>query len=101
MPCRFPGYGSLIERPNAVFYLGWDAENLYVAQRYPLLPNEKPIRLNREPKRDNVGFGETCVELYVDRKGFGSIASPCRYQFMGNASGNQWDREDAIPDRAE
>lgn len=88
------GYGSLIERPNSVFYLGWDPDFLYVAQRYPFLPNEKPARLNREPKRDNVGYGETCVEFFVDRKSSGSHTSRCRYQFMGNASGNRWERED-------
>ncbi len=88
------GDGCLIARPGAVFYLGWDGDSLYVAQRYPLLPFETPVRLNREPGHGNVDSGDTRVELFIDRNSNGSVPSPCRYQFVGNAVGNQWEREE-------
>jgi len=88
------GIFGMMERPSSYFWLGWDEENFYVAQRLPMREGEKPLRCNREPKHDNVHCSETSIEVYVDRKEHGSHGSKCRYQFMGNAVGNQWDRED-------
>jgi len=88
------GIYGMMERPSSVFYIGWDPENFYVAQRLPMRKGEKPLRLNREPKHDNVYCGETSVEVWIDRGGTGSTGHRSRYQFMGNASGNKWDRED-------
>ena len=81
-------------REASVYYLGWDDEHFYIAQRMPLREGETPVRLNRKPQHDSVDPWETEIELYIDHKSTGSIGSLCRWQFMANASGNQWDRED-------
>lgn len=81
-------------REASVFFVAWDAENLYIAQRMPMREGETPVRLNRAPKHDLMDPWETVVEAYIDRKGNGSNGLPCRYQFIGNACGNRWDRED-------
>lgn len=86
-------YGMFI-RSSSYFYIGWDPEYLYFGQRLPMREGEQPLRLNREPRHDNVYCGETSLEVYVDRKSHGSHPSGCRWQFMGNAVGNRWDRED-------
>lgn len=88
------GIHGMFKRPSSYFYLGWDEENLYFGQRLPMREGEQPLRLNREPRHDNVYCGETSLEAYVDRKSSGSHGSLCRWQFMGNAVGNKWDRED-------
>ena len=88
------GIHGMFMRPSSYFYLGWDEENLYFGQRLPMREGEQPLRLNREPKHDNVYCGETSLEAYVDRKSSGSHGSLCRWQFMGNAVANKWDRED-------
>ncbi len=88
------GLSHLLRRPSSVFYLGWDEEHLYLAQRLPLREGERLLRLNREIRHDNVAPHETSLEVYVDRKSHGSHGSGCRWQFMGNAVGNRWDRED-------
>jgi len=80
-------------RPASVYFLGWDAEFIYMAQRMPLRDGELPRRLNRKPKHDSVDPWETVVEFYIDRDGNGSHGLPARYQFMGNATGNRWDVE--------
>lgn len=87
-------YTSLFLRPGGTFYLGWDADNVYFAQRLPLRPGERPKRLCRAPGTDQVSPMETSVEVWVDRKSNGSHPSPCRWQFMGNASGNRYEREE-------
>ncbi len=84
----------LMARPASLFYLGWDEENFYMAQKMPMREGEVPVRLSRAPKRDLVEAWETECELYIDRKTTGSIGSLCRWQFMGNAAGNVTDRED-------
>ncbi|MCX7936040.1 MAG: hypothetical protein N3A66_12370, partial [Planctomycetota bacterium] len=81
-------------RPGAIFYLGWDPEHLYYAVRIPMREGEKPSRLNREQKWDLMDVWETCAEFYIDTCGNGSHGLPARYQFIGTAAGNQWDRED-------
>ncbi len=88
------GIFGMIARRSSTFYVGWDEEAMYFAQRLPLREGEKLLRLNREPVHDNVQPHENAVEVYVDLQGTGSHASRCRWQFMGNAVGNQWDRED-------
>ncbi|MFA6567019.1 MAG: glycoside hydrolase domain-containing protein [Victivallales bacterium] len=88
------GVFGMFERQSSMFFVGWDPEYLYFAQRLPMREGELPLRLNREPKHDNVYCGETSLEVYVDRKSHGSHGSLCRWQFMGNAVGNRWDRED-------
>ena len=55
---------------------------------------EKPSRLNREQRWDLMDVWETCAEFYIDTGGNGSHGLPARYQFIGTADGNQWDRED-------
>jgi hypothetical protein len=80
-------------RSASVYFLGWDPEFIYVAQRLPLREGEQPRRLNRKPQQDAVDPWETVVEFYIDRKGNGSHGLPARYQFMGNAVGNRWDVE--------
>ncbi len=88
------GIYGMFERPGSMFFVGWDPEYVYFAQRLPMRDGELPLRLNREPKHDNVYCGETSLEIYVDRKSHGSHGSGCRWQFMGNAVGNQYERED-------
>ncbi len=88
------GIYGMFKRPSSYFFVGWDEEHLYFGQRLPMREGEKPLRLNREPKHDNVYCGETSVEAYVDRKSHGSHGSGCRWQFMGNAVGNRWEREE-------
>lgn len=87
-------YAGLLKRKSSICYIGWDPDHIYFAQRLPLREGERLKRLNREPEHDNVYAGETSCEVYVDRKSSGSIGQPCRWQFMGNAVGNKWDRED-------
>jgi len=84
----------LLKRPGSTFLLGWDAEHLYGAQRLPLREGERLVRLCREPRRDNVAPHESALEIFIDRKSQGSHGSGCRWQFMGNASGNRFERED-------
>ncbi len=88
------GIYGMFERPSSMSYVGWDPEYVYFGQILPMRKGELPLRLNREPKHDNVYCGETSLEVYVDRKSHGSHGSGCRWQFMGNAVGNQWERED-------
>jgi len=89
------GWIPLKERPSSVVYLGWDADNFYMAQKLKMRKGEKLKRYYREPKHDNVHVAlENTVELYIDRGTSGSHASKCRWQFMGNSSGNRWDTED-------
>lgn len=88
------GIFGMMERPSSYFYIGWDDEHIYFGQRLPMRKGEVPLRLNREPEHDNVYCGETSLEVYIDRKSHGSHPSLCRWQFMGNAVGNRWDRED-------
>jgi len=80
-------------RPASVYYLGWDPEFIYVAQRMPLRDGELPRRLNRKPQHQAVDPWETETEFYIDRNGNGSHGLPAKYQFMGNAVGNRWDVE--------
>lgn len=82
------------ERPSAIYFLGWDPNNIYAAARLPLRKGEKLKRLGREPVKDNVSCKETAIELFIDNHRFGSHPSLCRWQFMGNAVGNKWDYED-------
>ncbi len=81
-------------RPGSTFFIGWDPDHVYFAQRMKMRPNEKPVVWNREPRHDNVYALETVVEFYIDNKQFGSHPSLCRWQFMGNGAGNRWDMED-------
>jgi hypothetical protein len=95
-----PGTGAantgqyLKARPGAIFHLGWDPENVYVAVKIPMRDGEQPSRLHRKPQRDSMDCWETLGEFYIDTGGNGSIGLPCRYQFIGTATGNQWDREE-------
>ncbi len=95
-----PGVGAanigqrLKARQGALFYLAWDPENIYYAVRIPMREGEKPSRLNRQKKWDVMDVWETCAEFYIDTLGNGSHKLPARYQFIGTATGNQWDRED-------
>ncbi|MDX9868544.1 MAG: DUF6067 family protein [Kiritimatiellia bacterium] len=84
----------MLKRPGATVYLGWDGEHLFGAQRLALREGERLVRLCREPRRDNVAPHESAIEFFVDRKSQGSHGSACRWQFMGNASGNRFERED-------
>ncbi len=98
--CLTPGTGAsnigqlLKARPSAIFNLGWDPENLYMAVRIPMRDGEMPSRLNRKPQWDSMACWETLGEFYIDHGGNGSIGLPCKYQFIGTATGNQWDREE-------
>ncbi len=82
------------ERPGARFMIGYDSDYFYMAGITPLRPGEKMLRLCRSPEPDNVNCLENSVELYIDRSSFGSHQSLCRWQFMGNGSGNKYERED-------
>jgi len=84
---------AIQERPAATAYLGWNPENLFLAQRLPIRRGEKLRRVGREPKHDNAFCWETAAELFIDCNSHGSHPSKCKWQFMGNASGNKWDRE--------
>ena len=98
--CLTPGTGAsnigqlLKARPSAIFNLGWDPENIYMAVRIPMRDGEMPSRLNRKPQWDSMACWETLGEFYIDHGGNGSIGLPCKYQFIGTATGNQWDREE-------
>lgn len=88
-------FGTMIAREASLYFIGWNADYFYIAQRMPLREGETPVRLNRKPIHDLVDPWETEMEVYLDRKTTGSIqGSFCRWQFMGNAAGNQWDREE-------
>lgn len=76
------------------FYIMWDSENVYVAQRAALLPGERLIRTGREPRPDIVSSFESEVELFFDAGTCGSNKMPCNYHIMGNACGNKWDVEE-------
>ncbi len=92
----YPGAAGafrMLARPGTEIYFGWAADNFYMAQRMKMRKNEKPVIWCREPKQDNVHPIETVVELYLDTKGNGSIGLPAKWQFLGNAVGNEYDIE--------
>jgi len=91
----FPlGGWHYIDIRNVQFFILWDSDNVYVAQRTTLLPGESIKRIGREPKPDIANSGETEVELYIDAGTIGSNKMPCAYHVIANACGNFWDVEE-------
>src|ERR1035437_10167457 len=58
------GGWQFVDVRHVEFFVMWDAENVYVAQRTTLLPGERLIRLGREPKPDVAVSWESEMEVY-------------------------------------
>lgn len=72
---------------QVIWYLGWDAGNIYLASRTPLFENERPRRQARSSVGSDLMMDDT-LEMWIDPHGRnGGKELPSYYQTMVNALG--------------